>query len=92
MQYGTEMVHKISSDLNIIWFDVNDVSKLIKKITSSSEEQLLHINSITGKIDDISCVIESNLEIVERTKLSADELAEESEHLDNEIKKFKLSI
>lgn len=63
VQYGTEMVHKISSDLNIIWSDVNDVSKLIKKITSSSEEQLLHINSITGKIDDISCVIESNLEM-----------------------------
>lgn len=89
---GTKIVHKISDDLNTISSDVNNVSDLVKKITISSEEQLFHINSITGKIDDIACVIESNLEIVEKTKLSANELASQSETLDNEIRRFKLSV
>ncbi len=89
---GTKIVNNISNDLNIISNDVNNVSHLVKKITVLSEEQLFHINSITSKIDDISCVIESNLEIVEKTKVSADELAEESQILDNEIRRFKLSV
>lgn len=89
---GTKIVHKISDDLNTISSDVNNVSDLVKKITISSEEQLFHINSITGKIDDIACVIESNLEIVEKTKVSANELATQSETLDNEIRRFKLSV
>ncbi|WP_294404605.1 methyl-accepting chemotaxis protein [uncultured Clostridium sp.] len=89
---GTKIVHKISDDLNTISSDVTNVSDLVKKITISSEEQLFHINSITGKIDDIACVIESNLEIVEKTKLSANELASQSETLDNEIRRFKLSV
>ena len=89
---GSKIVEEISNDLKIISKDFNNVSNLVKKITVSSEEQLLHINSITNKIDEISVVIESNLEIVEKTKLSANELAYESEILDNEIKKFNLSM
>ena len=89
---GSRIVEKISDGLNIISQDANNVSELVKKITVSSEEQLFHINSITNKIDEISCVIESNIEIVEKTKLSADELAYESELLDNEIKKFNLNL
>ena len=88
---GTGIVKEISEDLNVISEDVNNVSNLVKKITMSSEEQLFHINSITGKIDDISCVIESNLEIVEKTKLSANELARESGILDEEIR-FNFSM
>ena len=89
---GTGIVKEISEDLNVISEDVNNVSNLVKKITMSSEEQLFHINSITGKIDDISCVIESNLEIVEKTKLSANELARESGILDEEIRRFNFSM
>lgn len=89
---GTGIVKEISEDLNVISEDVNNVSNLVKKITMSSEEQLFHINSITGKIDDISCVIESNLEIVENTKLSANELARESGILDEEIRRFNFSM
>ena len=85
-------VKEISEDLNVISEDVNNVSNLLKKITMSSEDQLFHINSITGKIDDISCVVESNLEIVEKTKLSANELARESGILDEEIRRFNFSM
>lgn len=87
---SSKIVNDISDDLNCISDDTNNVLQLVKKITASSEEQLFNINLITGKIDDIACVIESNLEIVEKTKISANELAKESEILDNEIRIFNL--
>ena len=92
IENGTKIVYKISNELSIISSDVTKVSELVKKMKILSEEQLFHINSITGKIDDVACVIESNLEIVEKTKVSANELAYQSETLDNEIKRFKLSV
>lgn len=92
VHFGSKLAEKAAIDIYSIVDDVNNVSDIVNKINNESKDQLESMDVITYKIDDISSVIEENLEIVSETAVSTDGLVSQADVLESEIAKFKLSI
>lgn len=68
--------------------EMKQVAQLVNNITTESKEQLNSVNNITGRIDDISQVIEYNLEIVDKSNSSVNELVMQAVSLEEQIGHF----
>lgn len=87
---GTKIAESTSNALGTIVSNVNNVSKLISNIYSSSEDQEEGINKLNDGINQMTAVVQANSATSEESAAASEELFSQSEMLNGLLKEFVL--
>lgn len=88
---GKNITNSTANSLKIVLEKTKEATDLVSKITMASEEQSMSIEQIKEGIESIVGVVQSNSEIAEGSASASEELAIQSENLNNILKKFILN-
>lgn len=87
---GSELAKKTEEALNTIANKVNGTTQILKEISTASKEQEEAINSMTFEVDKISEVVQTNSATAQQTSASTQELALQSQLINDKLSVFKL--
>ncbi len=87
---GTEMANISSESLNKIVTNTEEISKIVNKIKSASDEQKDAIYQTTIGINQIALVSQTNAEISEKNIMSANSLLQEANELKELLNVYEL--
>ncbi len=90
VEEGTKIANLTAESLETIVSDVNQVSSIISKIVSSSEEQAKSILQVTDGLTQISHVVQNNSSTSQESAAAAEELSSQSDALSTMVSAFKL--
>lgn len=87
---GSELARKTEDALNTIANKVDGTTQILKDISIASKEQEEAINSMTFEVDKISEVVQTNSATAQQTSASTQELAMQSQLINDKLSVFKL--
>jgi methyl-accepting chemotaxis protein len=90
VRIGTESSVKSGEALEMIMAQINDVSMQVNQIATACEEQSATTGEITTNISQITNVVQSSVRAATETAATSSQLAQEAEHLQQLVGRFKL--
>jgi len=88
--YGASIADSTSQSLETIVKNASEVRKIIKSISSSSNEQADAISQVGNGLEQISKVVQSNSAVSQETAAASQELSSQAEVLKQLVAYFKL--
>ena len=89
-EYGARIADETASSLSEIVTGINESSRLIGEIATSSEEQSLSVTQINTSIDQVAQVVQQNSATAEESAAASQEMSGQSDMLHQLITQFKL--
>lgn len=86
---GTKIAKDTASVLDNIVNSASLISKQVKLITISSQDQAESVNQINSSVNEISAVVQTNTATAEESAAASEELSSQSSLLKDMISKFK---
>lgn len=90
VESGSDIAESTSGSLDTIVINANEVMEIINNISLASNEQTKEIAQVTSGLDEISRVVQINATASEETAVSAQELTNQAEILQQKVGYFKL--
>ncbi|MGL5973045.1 MAG: methyl-accepting chemotaxis protein [Oscillospiraceae bacterium] len=90
VESGTQIASATAESLYDVVSGAGDISNLINKIASASEEQASSISQVTMGIDQISSVVQTNSATSEESAAASEELSSQANMLKSLVTRFKL--
>ena len=91
VEKGTHLVHEMGSTMSNILQGINDVTAIMKQITTASEEQSKGIEQVGVAITQMDSVTQQNASLVEQVATDASSLEHQTEELQESVSKFQLT-
>ncbi|GHV08157.1 methyl-accepting chemotaxis protein [Clostridia bacterium] len=89
-ELGAKIAGETAASLTEIVDGINESSKIVSNIATSSEEQSLAISQINNGIDQVAQVVQQNSATSEESAATAEELSSQSSVLEDLVSQFKL--
>lgn len=90
VENGTKIADETAKSLFSIVDDAKDAAKIINNIAEASKQQAEFIKQISGGVDQISGIIQTNTATAEETAASSEELAVQAQILKDLTDRFQL--
>ncbi|MDR0248169.1 MAG: methyl-accepting chemotaxis protein [Oscillospiraceae bacterium] len=90
-EFGSRIAGETATSLAEIVSGINESSKLVSEIASSSEAQSLGITQINTGIDQVAQVVQQNSATAEQSAAASEEMSSQSSLLEELISQFKLA-
>ena len=87
---GENLAKKTATSLNTIVKNVDDTAKLVKEITTASENQAEAITQMTAGVEQISQVVQTNSATAQELAASTEELVSQTQIIETEMSKYTL--
>ncbi|OOM76679.1 methyl-accepting chemotaxis protein II [Clostridium puniceum] len=87
---GEKLAQETADALNIIVKNVDDTANLVKQIATESKDQADAIEKMTSRVHKISDVVQTNSATAEETAASTQELASQSQLINDKLSIYKL--
>ncbi|MBN2220819.1 MAG: HAMP domain-containing protein [Vallitaleaceae bacterium] len=87
---GSKIAHETAEALNKIVDGISQVTELVGKIATSSQEQALGVDQVNQGILQISDVVQTTSATAEETAAASEELSGQAELLKSQVATFKL--
>ncbi|CAG9429154.1 methyl-accepting chemotaxis protein [Providencia alcalifaciens] len=91
VEKGTHLVHEMGSTMSNILQGINEVTAIMKQITTASEEQSKGIAQVGVAITQMDSVTQQNASLVEQVATAASSLEHQTEELQESVSKFQLT-
>ncbi len=88
---GSKLVNEARTTMQELLAGVTQASTLIAGIAQAGREQSQNLGEVNTAITEVDTVTQQNAALVEQTTATAGSLKEQSEHLADTIRKFKLN-
>ncbi|MEF9852821.1 MAG: methyl-accepting chemotaxis protein [Hydrogenoanaerobacterium sp.] len=90
VQNGTRLVDDTAKSLASVMSGTQEVSELVDKISTASNEQANSVAQVTQGIDQISAVVQTNSATAEESAAASEELSGQAAMLKQLVSKFRL--
>ncbi len=91
VEKGTGLVNEMGKTMENILQGINEVTAIMKQITVASEEQSKGIAQVGVAITQMDSVTQQNASLVEQVATAASSLAEQTQELQQGVRKFQLT-
>jgi methyl-accepting chemotaxis protein len=88
---GSRLVNEAGTTMQELLAGVTQASSLLAGIAQAGREQSQNLREVNQAITQVDTVTQQNAALVEQTTATAGSLKEQSEHLADTIRKFKLT-